>query len=63
MSISERTPLRSERTRLPLPSKIKLLVAIAFGFMLFHIVAGVLLLPSGSGPVTPQAQASMLSSD
>jgi hypothetical protein len=63
MSISERTPVRKEQTWLPLPSRITLLVAIACGFMLLHLVAGVLLLPSGSGPVTPQEQASVSSSD
>jgi hypothetical protein len=63
MSISERRPVRKERNWLPLPGKITLLVAIACGFMLLHIVAGVLLLPSGSGLVTPQEQASVSSAD
>lgn len=63
MSINERAPVREARTWLPLPSKITLLVAIACGFMLLHIVAGMLLLPSGSGPVTPPERAIGSSTD
>jgi uncharacterized iron-regulated membrane protein len=63
MSVSERSSVRKEHTWLPLPSKITLLVAIALGFMLLHVVAGLLLLPSGSGLITPQEQASVSSSD
>ena len=63
MSISDRTSEHKAHSWLPLPGKITLLVAIAIGFMLLHLAAGVLLLPSGSGLVTPHEQASVSSTD
>ncbi len=63
MSISERTPLRKPQGWLPLPSRITLLVAIACGFMLLHLIAGVLLLPRGSALVMPNERSSMSPSD
>ena len=58
MSIGERTPAPRVRFRLPVPGEIALLAAIACGFLLLHVLAGTLMLPSGSGLVTPQEQAS-----
>jgi hypothetical protein len=67
MSISERTPERTSATRarfrLSMPGEIALLAAIACGFLLLHVLVGTLMLPSGSGPVTPQERASLSSSD
>ncbi|MBV9462499.1 MAG: hypothetical protein JO141_33990 [Bradyrhizobium sp.] len=63
MSISEPTPATKTRLRLSMPGEIALLAAIACGFLLLHVLAGTLLLPSGSGPVTPQEQASLSSAD
>jgi hypothetical protein len=63
MSISERASERKESTRLPVLSEIKLLGLVAFGFLILHVLAGMLLLPSGSGLVTPQEQASVSSTD
>jgi hypothetical protein len=62
MSISERTPARKARFRLS-PGEIALLAAIAGGFLLLHVLAGTLMLPSGSNVVTPQEQASLSSAD
>ena len=61
MSISERTP--APKARSGLSREIALLAAIACGFLLLHVLVGTLMLPSGSGPVTPQEQASLSSSD
>jgi hypothetical protein len=58
MSISERTPTRKAGFRLSMPGEIAVLAAIASGFLLLHVLAGTLMLPSGSGLVTPQEQAS-----
>ena len=63
MSISERTPATKSRFRLSIPGEIALLAAIAGGFLLLHVLAGTLMLPSGSGPVTPREQARMSSTD
>jgi len=63
MSISERSPAPKARFRLSMPGEVALLAAIACGFLLLHVLVGTLMLPSGSGPVTPQEQASLSSSD
>ena len=63
MSISERTPARKARFRLSMRGEIALLAAIAGGFLLLHVLAGTLLLPSGSDVVTPQEQANVSSTD
>jgi len=63
MSISERTPERKAGFRLSMTGEIALLVLIAGGFLLLHVLAGTLMLPSGSSVVTPQEQASLSSSD
>jgi len=63
MSISERTPARIARFRLSMPGEIALLALVACGFLLLHVLVGTLMLPSGSGLVTPQEQASLSSAD
>ena len=63
MSISEKTPERKAGFRLSMPGEIALLVLIAGGFLLLHVLVGTLMLPSGSGLVTPQEQASLSSAD
>jgi hypothetical protein len=63
MSISEKTPERKQRFGLSMPGEIALLALVAGGFLLLHLLAGTLMLPSGSGPVTPQEQASVSSTD
>jgi hypothetical protein len=63
MSISEKTPERKTGFRLSMPGEIALLVAIACGFLLLHVLAGTLMLPSGSGLVTPQEKAGASSAD
>jgi hypothetical protein len=63
MSISERTSARKRRFHLSMPGEIALLAAVAGGFLLLHVLAGALMLPGGSGLVTPQEQASLSSAD
>jgi hypothetical protein len=63
MSISERTSARKARFRLSMPGEIALLALVACGFLLLHVLVGTLMLPSGSGLVTPQEQASLSSAD
>jgi hypothetical protein len=62
MSISEKTSERKAGFRLPMPGEIAVLAAIAGGFLLLHVLAGTLMLPSGSGLVTPQEQANVQAS-
>jgi hypothetical protein len=57
MSISEKTPERKAGVRLSMPGEIGLLALVAGGFLLLHVLAGTLMLPSGSNLVTPQQQA------
>ena len=57
MSISEKNPERKAGVRLSMPGEIALLALVAGGFLLLHVLAGTLMLPSGSGLVTPQEQA------
>jgi hypothetical protein len=63
MSISEKTPGRKAGFRLSMPGEIALLALIAGGFLLLHVLAGALMLPSGSSVVTPQEQANLSSAD
>jgi hypothetical protein len=63
MSISEKNPQRRAAFRLSMPGEIALLALVAGGFLLLHVLAGTLMLPSGSGVVTPQEQASLSSAD
>jgi hypothetical protein len=63
MSISEKTPERKAGFRLSMPGEIALLALVAGGFLLLHVLAGALMLPSGSSVVTPQEQASLSSAD
>jgi hypothetical protein len=63
MSISEKTSERKARFRLSMPGEIGLLALVACGFLLLHVLVGTLMLPSGSGLVTPQEQASLSSAD
>lgn len=63
MSINESNSTRKQRFGLSMPGEIALLAAVACGFLLLHVVVGTLMLPSGSGLVTPQEQASLSSSD
>jgi hypothetical protein len=62
MSISERNSAR-KRFRLPMPGEITLLAVVAGGFLLLHVLAGTLMLPSGGSAMTPQGQASVSSAD
>jgi hypothetical protein len=63
MSTSEKTPERKAGFRLSVPGEIALLALVACGFLLLHVLVGTLMLPSGSGLVTPQEQASLSSAD
>jgi hypothetical protein len=63
MSISEKTSEPKASVRLPRPGEITLLAMIALGFLLLHVLAGVLLLPNSSGLIAPQEQASVSSTD
>jgi hypothetical protein len=63
MSISEKTSVSKAAFRLSMPGEIALLALVAGGFLLLHVLAGTLMLPSGSGLVTPQEQASLSSAD
>jgi len=67
MSISEKTSERKAGFRLSMPGEIALLALDACGFLLLHVLVGTLMLPSGSGLVTPReqsnVQASMSSAD
>jgi hypothetical protein len=63
MSISEKTSQRKAGFRLSMPGEIALLALIACGFLLLHVLSGTLMLPRGSGLVTPQEQASLSSAD
>jgi hypothetical protein len=63
MSISEKTSERKAGFRLSMSSEIALLAAVACAFLLLHVLAGTLMLPSGSSLVTPQEQASLSSAD
>jgi hypothetical protein len=62
MSISEKTSERKTGFRLSMPGEIALLALVACGFLLLHVLAGTLMLPSGSGLVAPQEQASVQAS-
>jgi hypothetical protein len=62
MSISEK-PLDGKSRFLSISGEIAVLAAIAGAFLLLHVLAGTLMLPSGSGLVTPQEQASLSSAD
>lgn len=62
MSISEKTSERKAGFRLSMPGEIALLALIAGGFLLLHVLAGTLMLPSGSSLVTPQEQANVQAS-
>jgi hypothetical protein len=63
MSVSEKTSQCKARFGLSMPGEITLLALVAGGFLLLHVLAGMLMLPSGSGLVTPQEQASVSSGD
>jgi hypothetical protein len=63
MSTSEGTSTRKEPVRLPVLSETALLAIIAFGFLMLHILIGVLLLPGRSDPSTPQQQPRVSFSD
>jgi hypothetical protein len=62
MSISEKTSERKAGFRLSMPGEIGLLALVAGGFLLLHVLAGTLMLPSGSNLVTPQEQANVQAS-
>jgi hypothetical protein len=62
MSIGEKTSERKAGFRLSMPGEIAVLAAIAGGFLLLHVLAGTLMLPSGSGLATPQEQANVQAS-
>jgi|HubBroStandDraft_6_1064221.scaffolds.fasta_scaffold941461_1 hypothetical protein len=62
MSISEKTPEHKVGFRLSMPGEIGLLALVAGGFLLLHVLAGTLMLPSGSNLVTPQEQANVQAS-
>jgi hypothetical protein len=63
MSISDKNPESKSRFGLSMSGEIAVLAVVAGGFLLLHVLAGTLMLPSGSGPVTPQEQASLPSAD
>jgi hypothetical protein len=63
MSISEKTSEGKAGFRLSMPGEIALLALVACGFLLLHVLAGTLMLPSGGNLVTPQEQASLSSAD
>lgn len=56
MSVSDRNSPRNEPARWPVGRQITLLLLIAAGFLLLHVLAGTLLLPAGNGP-PPQERA------
>ena len=56
MSISEEAE-RKRRVQWPMPSEDALLVAVAAGFLILHILAAAILMPaSAKGPMTPQEE-------
>jgi hypothetical protein len=61
MSASEEQSRGRSSTRTGVPSETTLLVAIAIGFLILHILAGVILLRPSSESVAPQPAS--LSSD
>jgi hypothetical protein len=64
MPIAERPPARRSPIRLFGLNETTVLGLIAAGFLAFHILAGVLLLPAAAdGLVTPQEQPSASFSD
>jgi hypothetical protein len=59
MSIDKKTPESKARFGMTMQGEIALLALVAGGFLLLHVLAGTMMLPSGSGLVIPQEQASV----
>jgi hypothetical protein len=62
MSISERSTPRKSIIRLPEVSEITLLIVIAIGFLVLHVLTATLLMPAATGdpadpPVSQDARA------
>ncbi|WP_338692540.1 hypothetical protein V5279_41480 [Bradyrhizobium sp. 26S5] len=58
MSIGERSTTRKSIIRLPEISEITLLIVIAIGFLVLHILTATLLMPAAAGdPAEPQPAA------